>query len=99
MDILRQAIPLPIEIIDIIASYDRVLSIKPISKTDCRYEILKTIPVKQTMFYGEDDVRGWYVSFTHPKHLLSLVLEIVSENIYTYINTEYGDRCQLYLWE
>lgn len=69
MDTLLQVLPLPKEIIDVIASYDRILSINPISKTDCRYEILKTIPEKRTTFYGKDEVRGCGMLVLHIRNI------------------------------
>lgn len=99
MDDLIKLLPLPKEIIYIIASYDRVLSIKRISKTDPRYKMLYLIPPKRTTFYNKNETMGWIVKFADRRHLLSMVLQAKSENICTYINREDYNRCELYLWE
>ena len=98
MDVLL-ALPLPLEIIYCIASYDRALSVNPISRADDRYIMLLTVPPKQTTYYGVNELRGWYVKFTHPHHALSMVLADKYENIYTYINNVDDDRCEMYFWQ
>uniref|UniRef100_A0A6C0HTP1 Uncharacterized protein n=1 Tax=viral metagenome TaxID=1070528 RepID=A0A6C0HTP1_9ZZZZ len=45
MDVIIQ-LPIPIEIVYLIASYDRILSIRKIPKNDERYSILQKIPKK-----------------------------------------------------
>ena len=51
MNVLLEILPLPKEIIHFIASYDRVLSIKPIPKTDARYNILLNIPTNSYVVF------------------------------------------------
>jgi hypothetical protein len=99
MKFLIDILPLPIEIINIIASYDRVLSIKPISKTDYRYNLLLDIPPKKITYYADTSVRGWLVRFSTRYNLLSMFIQENYEDIYTYINVEYDDRCEMYLWK
>lgn len=99
MNVLLEILPLPKEIIHFIASYDRVLSIKPIPKTDTRYNILLNIPSKHITYYEDLVVRGWIVRFAKRSHILSMVFQEKQENIYTYINTVNDDRCGIYLWE
>jgi hypothetical protein len=60
MVILRE-LPLPIDIILHISSFDRVLSIRKIPKDDYRYNLLKHIPEK--IFYGSIDSTGYYFVF------------------------------------
>lgn len=99
MNVLLEILPLPKEIIHFIASYDRILSIKPIPKTDSRFNLLVNIPSKQITYYEDYVVRGWLVRFANRSHILSMVFQEKQENIYTYINTVNDDRCGLYLWE
>jgi hypothetical protein len=60
MVILRE-LPLPIDIIHHISSFDRVLSIRKIPKDDYRYNLLKHIPEKK--FYGSIDCAEYYFVF------------------------------------
>lgn len=81
MEILLK-LPLPKELIYKIVTYDRILSIKPISKDDYRYNLLLTIPKKEYHYYGkfnEEIFEGYancwecIIYFNNPKY-----------NLYTY---------------
>ena len=58
---ILEKLPLPIDIILHIFSFDRVLSIRKIPKDDYRYNILKHIPEK--IFYGSIDCAEYYFVF------------------------------------
>ena len=60
MVILRE-LPLPLDIIHHIFSFDRALSINKIPKDDFRYNLLKHIPEKK--FYGCIDSAGYFFVF------------------------------------
>jgi hypothetical protein len=98
MDILLKLLPLPKEIVYTVASYDRVLSIKRFSKTDYRYKLLYSIPVKRTTFYQDNVIRGWIVKFSNPRHILSMVFQKDYGDMYTYINRDNDDKCEIYEW-
>lgn len=114
METLFEILPLPIEIVRTIASYDRMLSVKRISLTDPRYDILKTIPKKEVTYYLAGVIRGWRVIFTN-----NCILSMVSgesplpgsyyyhffesptlplPDMYTYINNIDEDESKIFEW-
>lgn len=58
---ILEKLPLPLDIIRHIFSFDRLLSINKISKDDYRYNLLKKIPEK--LYYGSIDSAGYYFVF------------------------------------
>ena len=98
MDVLLELLPLPKELVYTVASYDRVLSVKRLSKTDYRYKLLYLIPKKRTTFYADGIIRDWLVKFANPRHLLSMVVQKDYGDMYTYINRYDNDRCEIYEW-
>ena len=76
-DMLKK-LPLPPEIIWLIASYDRALSVKKLQKTDRRYTMLRTI---QPFHYS-------YVLFSDYCHSYSYLHFKNSSKMYVYCITE-----------
>ena len=83
MDAL-QFLPLPKEVIHIIVSYYRWLSVKKIQTTDNRYEILKSIPNKQKELFTMDK-KGFKINFSNPYRKLFMKYD-ENELMISYVN-------------
>jgi len=100
MDVLYEILPLPEDVIRVIATYDRILSVKPISKTDERYAILQTIPPKYIINHSSGIPNGWLIHFSHTESILMMCepYKYTLHNIYIYINfADFGNRIY-YIW-
>jgi hypothetical protein len=83
MDILK-LLPLPLELIDIIASYDRQLSVKKLKKMDCRYTLLNTIP-KKSITHLANNKKGYQINFTNRNHKLVVIYTEI-ELLFVFVN-------------
>ena len=100
MNIIPKFKTLPVELIQYIFSFDRVMSIRKISKLDYRYKLLlTTIPNKRTTYYNNNEIRGWVVKFSNQRYLLSMTLNENLENMVVWINKVDDDSCGFYLWK
>ena len=89
---------LPIETIRIIASYDRILSIKKIPNNDYRYEVIKTIPRRCISIFAEHSKRtGYEIKFTNHRHRLFITYK-EDEFLFTYLNM-WQDESESYIYE
>ena len=71
-------LPLPLELIQHIVSYDRALSVKKIPKTGPRYNILHTCAPRYQTFYISCDLHGYQVLFTQSCYMMIVMFNLYS---------------------
>lgn len=98
MDDIIKILPLPLEIVYKIASYDRILAIKKLPKTDERYNLLRTIPLKQITYDQLGDILGIKTIFTNSHKILSITL-LEKELLVTYLNIDNDNECAVFIYE
>lgn len=97
MDVIIQ-LPLPLEIVYLIASYDRVLSIRKIPKNDERYSILQKIPKKNILYDKiSGDFIGFKIYFTNNMGVVRFIYKFDIETWYYESKMFYvGDNYDIY---
>ena len=100
MDVLYEILPLPEHVIRVIATYDRILSVKSISKTDERYAILQSIPPKYIINHTSGIPNGWIIHFSYTESILMMCepYKYSLHNIYIYINFSDFENRTYYIW-
>lgn len=100
MDVLYEILPLPEDVIRVIATYDRKLSVKSISKTDERYTILQLIPPKYPTYHTSGILNGWIIHFTNVESILLMCepYKYSLHNIYIYVSFSDFENRTYYIW-
>lgn len=95
MDVLER-LPLPLDIIRLIASYDRWLLVKKILKSDVRYDIVKNIPKKQNTLYANYET-GYMINFSNLHHKL-FMRHTEKELMFAFVN-RWQDESDVHIYK
>jgi energy-coupling factor transporter ATP-binding protein EcfA2 len=95
MDVL-ESLPLPLEIIRLIASYDRWLSVKKLLKSDGRFDIVKNIPKKKNTQFAIYE-SGYKINFSNPHHKL-FMRHTEKEIMFAFVNI-FQDESDVHIYK